>query len=236
MNDAERIYKDLWNKTRPLFQRDQHQIDPLNFEPNDMRRGLTLRARLSPEVIFRVEAFTDDLRKLAPDQYFTPASDLHLTILAMVGCHAGFNLNPALEESYTAIISKCIQRIPPPRIRFRGVTASPSCILLQGHPQNNNLTELRNRIREQFKAATLPHSMDQRYSIKTAHSTIMRFQKTQASLGEFTRFLSKNKNQDFGIQDMNEIELVCNDWYHRTANTRVIAAFSLSDTASTGRP
>lgn len=227
MKPAKTIYDDLWKKTRPLFQQDQHTTDPLISNPNDMRRGLTVRARLNPEVISRVEAFTGALRDFAPDQYFTPASDLHLTILAVIGCHEGFSLNPALEKSYIEIMSKCIQGIPPPRIQFSGITASPSCILLQGYPENNSLADLRNRLREQFKASPLYHSMDARYPIKTAHSTIMRFQKPQSALAEFTRFLSENRNRDFEMQDIDEIELVCNDWCHRKANTRIIAAFPL---------
>jgi hypothetical protein len=71
--------------------------------------------------------------------------------------------------------------------------------------------------------------MDKRYSIQTAHATIMRFQQPQNSLRDLTRFLSENRDRDFGIQDQDEIELVCNDWYHRKANTRVIAAFRLND-------
>ena len=229
MKHAKTIYDELWNKTRPLFQQDQHKTDLLISDSNDQRRGLTVRARLTPEVISRVEAFTDALRYFVPDQYFTPAADLHLTILAVVGCHEGFSLKPALEKSYIEIISKCIQDIPPPRIQFSGLTASPSCILLQGYPENNHLAELRNRLREQFKASSLPHSMDKRYSIKTAHATIMRFQHPQNSLRALTRFLSENRDRDFGIQDLDEIVLVCNDWYHRKANTRVIAAFPLND-------
>lgn len=201
-----------------------------------MRRGLTLRARLNPEVISHVVAFTDDLQTFAPDQYFTPASDLHLTILAIIGCHEGFSLNPALEEYYIEIISKCIQGISTPRIKFSGVTASPSCILLQGHPENNHLAELRNRLREQFKTSSLPHSMDKRYPIKTAHTTIMRFEHPQHSLRDLTRFLSENRDRDFGIQDVGEIELVCNDWYHRKANTRIIAAFPFNDTETARDP
>lgn len=236
MNHAKIIYSDLWNKTRLLFQQDQHKTDPLIADASDMRRGLTVRARLSPDVISKVEAFTVALRSVAPDQYLTPASDLHLTILAVVGCHEGFSLKPALQKSYIEIISKCIQDIPPPRIQFSGVTASPSCILLQGYPENNHLAELRNRLREQFKASFLPHSMDKRYSIKTAHATIMRFQHPQKSLRDLTRFLSENRDRDFGIQALDEIELVCNDWYHRKSNTRVIAAFPLNGTTPTSEP
>lgn len=227
MKHAKTIYDELWDETRPLFQQDDHETDPLISDPNDLRRGLTVRAGLNPEVISKVEVFTDALRDFAPDQYFTPATDLHLTLLTIVSCHTGFNLNASLEKSYIEIISKCIQGIPPPRIKFSGVTASPSCVLLQGYPESNSLAELRNRLREQFKASALPHSIDSRYPIKTAHSTIMRFRKPQSALSELTRFLSKNRNRDFGIQDMQEIELVCNDWYHRKANTRIIASFPL---------
>ena len=228
MKHAENIYDALWHKTLPLFQQDQHDTDPLLADPDDTRRGLTVRARLNPEVIANIEAFTADLRKLAPDQYFIPESDLHLTILAIVNCHAGFSLTAFPTESYVELLAKCIQGISPPRISFSGVTASSSCILLQGYPENHHLAELRNRLRARFKASSLPQTIDSRYPIETAHSTIMRFQKPQGSLCELTRFLAENRKRDFGMQDMDEMELVCNDWYHRKANTRVIASFPLN--------
>jgi 2'-5' RNA ligase len=234
MQPAQKIYDDLWSQTLPLFLKDQYETDPLITDPNDLRRGLTLRAGLSEEVIVKIEDFTERLRSIIPGQYFIPASDLHLTILAIVGCHADFHHDAALDQSYIETISKCIRDLPRPRIKFSGITASSSCLLLQGYPENSSLAELRNRLRETFKASTLPNSMDSRYSIKTAHVTIMRFQKPQSSLSDFIQFITENKNRDFGSQGIDRLELVSNDWYHKKNNTKRINIFSLNGYAESG--
>ena len=61
---------------------------------------------------------------------------------------------------------------------YKGLTSSPGCILVQGFPGNEELTRIREAIRTIFKGSSLPHSIDSRYKLETAHSTIARF-KTQ---------------------------------------------------------
>lgn len=235
MKHAEKIYADLWDNTLPLLQKGQYETDPLIADQNDTRRGLTLRARLSEDVVCKVHEFTQKLRQLAPDQYFTPASDLHLTVMTIVSGHAGFQHDTSLDQSYLEIISECIKDLPSPRIKFSGITISPSCVLLQGYPENKSLAEFRNRIREHFKVSSLPHSIDSRYPIKTAHSTIMRFQMAQSSLCDFIRFITEARQYDFGCQEVGEIELVSNDWYHRKSNTRLIGTLSFNKNAGSSR-
>jgi len=225
MDDVQTIYDDLWSTTFPLFQQGQYEIDPLINDPEDTRRGLTLRARLNPGIILKIEEFTQKLRSVVPDQYFIPASDLHLTVLAVINCQSGVQYDNDRAQSYIKAVSDCIEDLPAPRIEFTGITASPSCLLLQGYPENDSLERLRNRLRESFKTSDLPHSVDARYRIKTAHVTIMRFQKRQASLRGFAQFISAHKNHRIGIEEIQEVELVANDWYHKSDITKAIQVF-----------
>ena len=59
---------------------------------------------------------------------------------------------------------------------FAGVTASPSYVLIRGSA-DKALNEIPDQLRAGFKQSNPQHSIDPRYSIRTAHSTIVRFKK-----------------------------------------------------------
>jgi 2'-5' RNA ligase len=229
MKDAEKLYADMWRKSLHYFEEGRYEIDPIINDPNDMRRGLTLRAKLSPEILGEVEEYTKALKAFIPNQYFTPRSDLHLTVLTVVSCHSGFHHNPAMDDIYCEVISECMKDIPPPRITFRGLTASPSCLLLRGYPENNSLNELRDRLRVGLKKSGLPNSVDVRYFLKTAHATIMRFVVQNNAITEFTRFVKGSQKHTFGSQTIDQVEFVANDWCHKKTNTKVIRIFELNN-------
>lgn len=226
MKDAKRIYHDLWNQSLPLFEEGRCEIDRLVNDPADSRRGLTLRARLSDEVISNIEEYTSRLKPYLPNQYFTPCSDLHITILTVISCDSGFRYDPATSDVYCEIIEESIQGLEPPRISFQGMTASPSCLLLCGFPENRSLDKLRDRLRRRLEASDLPSSVDLRYPLKTAHATLMRFTEEQDDISQFTHFIKANRDVSLGTQIIDEIEFVTNDWCHQKANTQIIRTFS----------
>lgn len=227
MTDAETIYDDMWSKAFPLFLKDQVEADPLIMDPGVGRRGLTLRARPGKELALNIAAFTRQLQPIIPDQYYIPASDLHLTILAIVSCSVGISREAIHDQAYIKTISECIGGLPLPRITFSGITASPSCLMLRGYPENDSLTELRDRLRDTFRKSPLPSSIDARYAIRTAHITVMRFQTPQKSLAGFTHFITEHKEHEFGRLEIGELELVSNDWYHKKENTRLLHTFTM---------
>lgn len=229
MKDAEQIYTDLWSKALHLFEAGQYETDPLINDPADLRRGLTLRAMLDPEIASEIKKYTEAIKTFIPSQYFTPISELHLTVLTVVSCNSDICHKPETDDLYCEVIQECIRDLPPPRIALRGITASPSCLLLRGYPENDCLEELRNRLRGRFKESTLPSSVDFRYSLKTAHVTIMRFTDPQRDIAEFTHFIKETQNRPFGNQTIDQVELVANDWCHKKENTRLVRTFSLSN-------
>ena len=98
---------------------------------------------------------------------------------------------------------------------FKGITASPSGVMIQGFMNNNELNDIRDRLRKEFKNSNLEQSLDKRYSIQTAHSTIIRFKTELSQKEKFLEILDKNINYDFGTFKVNKFELVYNDWYQR---------------------
>lgn len=227
MNGPENIYAELWKQTIPLFERGYYETDPLIDDPADVRRGLTLRAKLPETLVSAVEEYTEKLRILLPNQYFTPGSDLHLTLLTVISCSPDFHHNPEMNEVYCALIGECVRNLSPLRITFTGITASPSSLLLCGYPENTDLQTLRDRLRKQLHTSSLPNSADFRYPLITAHVTIMRFVRERSDISRFTRFIKESRNHPFGTYTIDEVEFVSNDWCHKKSNTCLIRSFKL---------
>lgn len=79
----------------------------------------------------------------------------------------------------------------------------------------DSLSEIRNDLRLAFKNSNLQQSIDQRYAIQTAHSTIIRFKTTLKYETALLDLVEKYRDFDFGTFNVNKIELVYNDWYQR---------------------
>ena len=99
--------------------------------------------------------------------------------------------------------------------------------MIQGFPQDNSLNHLRDNLRKHFTENGLEQSMDQRYLLQTAHSTIVRFRKLLKKPKQFIRLLNESRNIDFGIFEVNEMELVFNDWYQRNERVKTLESFKL---------
>jgi 2'-5' RNA ligase len=69
------------------------EVDPwLTQGALDERRGLTLRARPPAPLATRIQEVVAAFQQLEPDQYYYPASELHLTISALIAAYPGFTL------------------------------------------------------------------------------------------------------------------------------------------------
>ncbi len=227
MDTVQKIYESLWGEAIPRFMRGECSVDPFLSLPKDGRRGLTLRIRPDAGLIDRIGVLRQAFRHVLPGQYYTPDADLHLTVLSLIGCHEGFACDTAAFCSYADLVAECVAGVGMPRIVFKGITASPSCLLLCGHPENRWLDEIRNRLRARIAASGLHHTIDGRYPARTAHITLMRFQSQPTHLGGFVELLRAHRERAFGTLDVATLELVHNDWYHRRSNTTVLQSFGV---------
>ena len=229
--EAATIYSDLWNDALPHFESGKCEIDRLVADPHDKRRGLTLRAKLSPTVAADVRAYADQILGYVPNQYVTPPENLHVTILTVVSCYADYSRAPELDDEYCEIIEECIKGVRPFRIDFSGISASRSTLLLCGFPQDGNLETLRSNLRTRLASSGLESSADLRYPLRTAHATILRLIACPDDLPGFVRFIKANKMRISGSQHVDELEFVVNDWCHKTENTQVIRTFKMAGVA-----
>ncbi|MCB2409799.1 2'-5' RNA ligase family protein [Hymenobacter lucidus] len=194
---------------------------------HDTRRGVTLLTRPPASIIAALEALMDDFRRLEPEQYYYPATDIHLTILAVISCYPGFTLAQINPANYRAAVRQILQTSRPFTITYSGLTASPGGIIAQGFPEDAGLQQMRDNTRQFFRHSALPQSIDQRYSIQTAHSTLIRFRRPLRNPAGVVELLGHYQHQFIGSFAVNTVELVYNDWYQRAAHTVLLEKYAL---------
>lgn len=220
-------YNNLYKSSMRNIESDNYQIDSLIDSGNDSRFGITLLIRPSAEVKDQIQSFLQKLKTIDSLQYYYPNSDIHITVLSIISCSEGFDINQIALPNYIDLIRKSIKKFDKFNICCQGITASGSSIMIQGFPENQSLDKLRNSLRKNFKSSGLQQSIDKRYTLQTAHSTVVRFRNELQMKGEFLKMIELYRNHDFGCFEVDEIELVYNDWYQRKDNTRLLKKFVL---------
>ncbi|MDF7815659.1 mutarotase [Hymenobacter sp. YC55] len=208
--------------------RGEAQLDFQLQTMQDDRRGLTLRAKLPAPIAARVELMLADFQQIEPEQYYYPASDLHLTILSIISCRSGFTLDTIDSAAYQHAVRGSLQASSSFTVTYTGVTASANAIILQGTPADEGLAQLREQVRSYFQRTGLPQSMDERYVLQTAHSTVLRFRAPLRNPARLLEKIEAYQHHFFGSFEVEALELVYNDWYHRAPNTLVLETYPLS--------
>lgn len=221
------MYDRLWVESLDHVRVQGFGFDSVIDDPNDNRFGITLLIRPDKQVIGRIQDFMDRVRAIEPFHHFYPASDMHVTVMSIISCYAGFSLEGIDKQEYIDLVAACIDGMESSELRFQGVTLSPSCVLIQGFPSNNMLDNMREKLRTAFGNAPLEQSMDERYPLQTYHSTVIRFKEEVRKEGEILRLLEDFRTFDFGVSPIKEVELVFNDWYQRERFVKKLFVFGL---------
>lgn len=220
-------YNTLFKTSSELILSENYSIDSKISDASDERFGITLLVRPNEEIKNNIQKFLRELRNIEPDQYYYPDTDIHITVMSIISCYEGFSLDKFRPSDYVDVIERSLVDVNEIQVDFHGVTISPSAIMIQGFPSNNSLNILRDKLRENFKNSSLQQSIDARYSIATAHATVMRFQKKLQNTKKLIEAVEKFRNYNFGKFRVDKIELVFNDWYQREKNTVNLCDFYL---------
>ena len=218
-------YKKLYHDSIDKISSDNYHIDTLIDSKNDRRFGLTLIIRPSNEIKKKIQNFLKNIKEIEPNQYYYPNSDIHITVMSIISCYSDFDMSKIDVQKYIDLTEKCLLKGIDLNITFKGITASPSGVMVQGFMNNNELNDIRNRLRKAFKNSNVEQSLDKRYLIQTAHSTIIRFRKELSQKEKFLELLDNSINYDFGTFKVNKFELVYNDWYQREQYVKKIHEF-----------
>lgn len=220
-------YNQLYKTSSDAILAENYTLDTQINNESDSRFGITLLIRPSETVKANIQLFLEDLKAIDGAQYYYPDSDIHITVMSIISCYDGFGLDKIKVHDYIEIIEKSLIEVNQVNIEFRGVTASSSAVMIQGFPSDKTLTAFRNKLRDNFKESDLQQSIDSRYEITTAHSTVMRFQETLKNPEKLVQVLEQYRDYDFGEFRVEKLELVYNDWYQKSKNTIRLADFYL---------
>ncbi len=224
-------YTKLWENSLSRFERNMFEYDNLIDDIHDDRYGISLLIRPDDPVKQAIQEFLRQIREIEPEQYYYRDSDIHITLLSIISCFSGFNLQQIDLEKYYNVISRSTEGLPEFKINFCGITASPSAIMIQGFLENNIHNQLRTRLRENFKKSGLQQSIDTRYTIETYHATVVRFRKPISRSKEIISLLKRYRETNFGTTTVSQVELVANDWYQRREKVKTLKIFELNKPA-----
>ena len=227
MSDMKKIYDGMWNNSLQRIKGDKYEIDNLINCSKDTRRGMSVLSYLSDEIGVAISTLLDQLQRIEPEQYYYPANEFHLTVLTVITCFEGFKLSDIDVKAYSDAFQQAVEDIGPFKIRYSGITASPSCILVQGFPDDEQLNLLRGKLRSSFERANLRTTTDLRYEISTAHTTVVRFKSPLRNRDAFIELLSKYRNIDFGTLEVDRLDFVFNNWYQELSVTNKLSSKEL---------
>ncbi len=223
-----RRYRLLWREAIATLRQGQVAIDPhLRRKAQDQRRGLSVILRLDQAVTAQVTSMLQQLATCEPDQYYYHPSELHVTVLSLFT--AGTDTAPRFAQlpDYLATLQPILATASALRISFRGISASPGAVMIQGFPQPDTLNPLRDRLRQALQAAGMSDGVDGRYRLQTAHATVMRFQAPLQHSATLLELLQRYRRHSFGQTLVQQLQLVEHDWYMSTEKVRVLAAYDL---------
>jgi 2'-5' RNA ligase len=225
---AQAVYDRLWAEAQEHFAAGRVKTDPhLLDRTQDARRGISLIIRPAPDMIARLGAVIDELNAIVPGQHVYRPDELHITLLSLISAAAGFKLDAVPLDRYRAVLGDLFAQVRPFTIRFTGVTASPDTVFVCG--QSDALNALRDRLRDDLTRAGLGETLDRRYRIVTAHSTVLRFQAQPDHLPELVRYLTAQRARAIGAFAAGTVDFTFNDWYMSHDVVRVLETYRIPD-------
>lgn len=187
------------------------KTDPFLAHPEqDSRMGVSLIFRIPDFVKASILEKMKDIEPCAPELYYYPPADFHVTILDLQRAKPGLVCSSELAQRYTEAIRHAARGICPFDVRFCGMVASDGAVLVKGY-YDPVFEILRQKLRAVLRERDLP--LDERYETFSCHVTIMRFPCKIESPFALSEALSNFANSDFGRFSVDSIQLVYHNWY-----------------------
>lgn len=224
-----RVYDELWAEAQAAFRRGAPQLDAhLRTPREDPRRGLSLIVRPPESVRVCVQEFVGDAAAAAPGQYVSGPAETHMTVLSLLTGSPDWRSHVRQWPAFRRALAEILRDKPAFKITYRGVSASPQTVLIQGFPCDDSLQRLRDELRARLKERGLGGQLDKRFHTVAAHLTVMRFITPLPDWRPLVRCLESNRDTDFGEMNVSALQLIHSDWYMSRARTRVLGEYCLS--------
>jgi 2'-5' RNA ligase len=226
------IYEQLWREARPAFERGEARVDACLLDrTQDRRRGVSLAFRPSAAVQSRAKKFLDRLAAEFPGQHFYQPEELHVTVLSLISATEIWRQEMGDLAAFRNILGEILPRHSAFKLEFRGVTAAPNAVLIQGFPLDNGLEEIRAAVRRGFAQSGFAGRLDRRYPNSAAHMTAVRFCRPDADWPHLATVVQENRQKYFGETHVDTLQLIWGDWYASAGIVRTLEEYHLSNPA-----
>lgn len=225
-NELRKRYSKITNKGTRAISSNNEFLDKYLRNPScDKRMGLTLLVRLDRKILDNIQVVLRKLSRIEPYQYYYPVTDLHITLMDLIGAKEGFVYKREVLQSYKQMLKAVLPNVPSFEVSFDGATISDGAVILKGY-YSHGLLFLRDSIRRFAKLHDIP--LEERYPSFTAHVTIVRFREKMRRRNLYLNEIERLENRHFGKMDVKQTEFVYHDWYNLSYKTKLLGTYNLS--------
>jgi len=223
------IYDQLWAEAEAAFAGAGPRVDThLADRAGDQRRGVSLIFCPPPAVQASIKDFLDPLAEAFPGQHFYAPAEFHVTVLTPISGTDRWRREMRELRVFREILRAALRGRPAFGVEFRGVTAAPNAVMVQGFPRDGALERIRDGLRRAFAERGLGDRLDRRYRNAAAHITVMRFGRAGLDGRRLLTRLAANRAREFGSMQVDTLQLVWSDWYASAKALRVLEEFPLA--------
>ena len=220
-----RFYTKLAGRGEECLSNGDIEVAPyLDDLTKDLRYGLTLIVRPSPQIAASFNSVVADLRRACPTLFGYDNCRFHFTVLSLVTAAETFRRETEPLEAYRTVIQDVLSRVSQFTVEFRGVCATPNSIIAKGYPVDSGLESIRAELRQALKAAGLGRGVDERYRIRGAHVVLARFSE-RSDFSPLQALLKQITDRPLGRMNVRQCQLVVNDFYMSVEKIQVLAEF-----------
>lgn len=205
------LYAEINQRGQQALLNHQEEVDPYLAGRPDDRRGLSLILRLPAHVSRNIGFAVQELRAVDPGLYLYPATDMHITVLDVIGARSQLRLSKDQLKSYYQVIRRVATATPAISWRLKGLMLSPGAVMVKGY-YSSDLQKLRSTLRTALHRAGLP--IQERYQTRSGHVTIARFRQSLQHPRNLVRLVDENRGLAFGEFTATQLDLVVHDWYN----------------------
>lgn len=218
------LYNQIYTDNLPRISKGTIELDPwLAERAADRRLGISLIIPIQG-IREEYEALVGRFRAAAPEQYYYPFEDLHITVFDFVQASEGYTRADKQEDDYWQISQHVLAGISPFPLELRGPVFSRAAGLLAGY-EGDILIRIRNDLRRLMTMKGLRN--DERYESRSAHVSFCRFRSPLQDPAGLVKLIDASRDLLLGVEEVAYMDLVEHDWYNSQATKRVIARFTL---------
>lgn len=205
-----KLYEQISNKGLTQISSGQEYVDNWINNDIDRRMGISLLIRPTDAIKYEIQKLLNEIKKTEPSQYYYPIKDIHVTLFDLISARQDFNYTIEQIETFKEIVEISLLNTKKFEINFDGIIASDGAIIVKGY-YDKQMDDIRQKLRKEILSHNLKN--DERYTTKSCHITIARFNHNIQERKKLIEFIKKHNRHAFGTMKVSEVELIYHNWY-----------------------